>query len=78
MLEILGIKVTYETLAWLIAFIVSEVIGASKLRSNGVVQLILNVIGALKPARKEDEVANAILEEIQELKDRIDELKERN
>jgi len=77
MFEILGIKFTYETLAWLIAFIVSEVIGASKLRSNGVVQLVLNVIGALKPARKEDELATAILEELQELRDRIDEIKER-
>lgn len=64
MLTFLGIKVSYETLAFLALFLGSEIIGASKLKENGVVQLILGGINALKPLRKEDD-------QIQRIKDSI-------
>jgi hypothetical protein len=64
MITLLGIKVSYETLAFLALFLGSEVIGASKLKENGVVQLILGGINALKPLRKEDD-------QIQRIKDSI-------
>lgn len=62
MIELLGIKVTYEALVFLALFLGSEVIGASKLKDNSVVQLILSGINALKPLRKEDD-------QIQKIKD---------
>ena len=62
MITILGIKVSYEALAFFALFIGSELIGASKLRDNSVVQLILSGINALKPLRKEDD-------QIQRIKD---------
>lgn len=62
MLTFLGIKVTYESLIFLALFLGSEVIGASKLKDNSVVQLILSGINALKPLRKEDD-------QIQRIKD---------
>jgi hypothetical protein len=62
MIELLGIKVTYEALVFLALFLGSEVIGASKLKDNSVVQLILSGINALKPLRKEDD-------QIQRIKD---------
>jgi hypothetical protein len=62
MLTILGIKVSYEALAFLALFLGSEIIGASKLKDNSVVQLILSGINALKPLRKEDD-------QIQRIKD---------
>jgi hypothetical protein len=55
MIELLGIKVTYEALIFLGLFIGSEIIGASKLKENTVVQIVLNGINALKPLRKEDD-----------------------
>ena len=55
MITLLGIKVSYETLAFLALFLGSEIIGASKLKENSVVQLILGGINALKPLRKEDD-----------------------
>ena len=64
MLTFLGIKVSYETLAFLALFLGSEIIGASKLKENGVVQLILGGINALKPLRKEDD-------QIQRIKDSL-------
>jgi len=64
MITILGIKVSYEALAFLALFLGSEVIGASKLKDNSVVQLILSGINALKPLRKEDD-------QIQRIKDTL-------
>ena len=62
MLTFLGIKVSYEALVFFALFLGSEVIGASKLKDNSVVQLILSGISALKPLRKEDD-------QIQRIKD---------
>ena len=60
MLTILGIKLSYETLVFLGLFLGSEIIGASKLRDNSVVQLILSGINALKPLRREDDQIDKI------------------
>jgi hypothetical protein len=62
MITILGIKVSYEALAFLALFLGSEIIGASKLKDNSIVQLILSGVNALKPLRKEDD-------QIQRIKD---------
>lgn len=64
MLTFLGLKVSYETLAFLALFLGSEVIGASKLKSNSIVQLLLNAVESLKPFRSEDD-------KIQKVKDSI-------
>ena len=55
MLTFLGLKVSYETLAFLALFLGSEIIGASKLKENSIVQLILNAVNSLKPFRTEDD-----------------------
>ena len=55
MLTFLGIKLSYETLSFLLLFLGSELLGASKFKSNGVVQLLLSAINSLKPFRNEDE-----------------------
>ena len=55
MLTFLGIKVSYETLAFLALFLASEVVGNSKLKENSIVQLLLNAVNALKPLRTEDD-----------------------
>jgi hypothetical protein len=60
MLTFLGLKVSYETLAFLALFLGSEVVGASKLQENSIVQLLLNAVNSLKPFRKEDDQINKI------------------
>jgi len=55
MLTFLGLKVSYETLAFLALFIGSEVVGASKLQENTLVQLLLKAVDSLKPFRTEDD-----------------------
>ena len=69
MIEILGVKLSFEALGFLAAFITSEVIGSSKLKENSVAQLIKSLIDSLKPARKEDE-------KVAELRSRVEGLLE--
>lgn len=60
MIEILGIKLTYEALGFLVAFVVSEVIGASKLKNNSVAGLLKSIIDGQRPYRKEDDKLESI------------------
>jgi hypothetical protein len=76
MIEILGIKVTYEALGFLVAFVVSEVIGTSKLQNNSVAGLLKSIIDGQKPFRKEDEKVEAIKTRIAELYQEIQTLGE--
>jgi hypothetical protein len=62
MIEILGVKLTYEAIGFLVAFVVSEVIGASKLKENSVAQLAKSLIDTFRPSRKEDEKVVAVRE----------------
>ena len=55
MLTFLGLKVSYETLAFLALFLGSEIVGASKLKENSIVQVFLNAVNSLKPFRTEDD-----------------------
>ena len=55
MLTILGIKVSYEALIFFGLFIGSEIVGASKLRENSIVQILLRGVEAIKPHRTEDD-----------------------
>lgn len=55
MLTFLGLKVSYETLAFLALFLGSEVVGASKLKENSLAQLFMNAVNSLKPFRSEDD-----------------------
>lgn len=62
MLTILGAKVSYETIVFFALFLGSEVVGASKLKDNSLVQVALSLVSYLKVVRKEDD-------KIQKLKD---------
>lgn len=55
MLTFFGVKVSSEALAFFSLFVGSEIVGASKLRQNSIVQVILAAVNALKPFRKEDD-----------------------
>ena len=55
MIEILGIKLSLETIGFLAAFLASEVIATSSLQQNSIAQLVKSLIDTLKPSRKEDE-----------------------
>ena len=56
MIEILGITLAWETVAFIGAFAASEFIGASSLKSNGIAALLKNALDSyirkLKPQSK--------------------------
>jgi len=57
MITILGIKVSYETLAFFILFIASEYLGMTKKRrSNSVTQAISMLAATLAKYRTEDDI----------------------
>lgn len=61
MIEVFGIKLTYEALGFLAAFIASEVIGSSKkLKNNSVAGLIKTIIDGQRPFRSEDNKIDAL------------------
>lgn len=61
MIEVFGIKLTYEALGFLVAFVLSEVIGASKqLKNNSVAGLIKSIIDGQRPFRTEDNKIDAL------------------
>jgi hypothetical protein len=69
MIEILGVKLTYDTLSFLLLFLSSELIGANpNIKANGVLQLIVNAANTFKPLRKEDDKVAEIKQLIEELK----------
>jgi hypothetical protein len=55
MLTFLGLKISYESLAYLSLFLGSEAVGVSKLKSNSLVQLGLCFVSFIKLTRKEDD-----------------------
>lgn len=61
MIEILGVKLSYEAIGFLVAFIASEVIGANKkLKNNSVAGLVKTIVDGQRPFRKEDDKIDAI------------------
>lgn len=71
MIEILGVKLSYEALAFIAAFVASEVIGESKLKENSVAALIKSLIDTFRPSRKEDERVTAIKEQLEALTEEL-------
>ena len=74
MIEILGIKLTYETIGFLVAFVLSEVVGASKLKNNSVAGLLKSIIDGQKPFRKEDDKVEAVKAKLVALYQEIEEI----
>lgn len=75
MIEILGIKITYEALGFLVAFVTSELIGSSKaLKNNSVAGLFKSIIDGQRPFRQEDDKVDAIKAKLASLYQEIETL----
>ena len=60
MIEVLGVSIAWETLAWVVAFAASEIIGSSDLKENSVAAMAKGLIDKMKPTRREDEKVSDI------------------
>lgn len=75
MIEILGIKLSYEAIGFFVAFIASEVIGANKnLKNNSVAGLVKTIVDGQRPFRKEDDKINAIKAQVAAIYNEIESL----
>lgn len=75
MIEILGVKLSYEAVGFFVAFIASEVIGSNKkLKNNSVAGLVKTIIDGQRPFRKEDDKINAIKAKVAAIYEEIESL----
>ena len=74
MIEILGIKLSYEAAAFLVLFLVDELIPLLPVKGNNFVQVAQGIIGQLKGFRKEDDAIRALKVKIEEIQKEISRL----
>jgi hypothetical protein len=73
MIEILGIKFTYEALAFLALFAASELLPFLNVKGNGLADLVLKAAHLIKPYRTEDEKVTQLVAKVKELGDIVKE-----
>jgi hypothetical protein len=71
MIEILGIKLSVEAAAFLVLFLVDELIPFLPVKGNNFVQVAQGIIGQLKLFRKEDDAIRALKVKIEEIQKEI-------
>jgi hypothetical protein len=74
MIEILGIKLSYEAAAFLVLFLFDELIPFLPVKGNNFVQVAQGIIGQLKLFRKEDDAIRALKVKIEEIQKEISRL----
>jgi accessory gene regulator protein AgrB len=71
MIEILGIKLSYEAAAFLVLFLFDELVPYLPIKGNNIVQVAQGIIGQLKLFRKEDDAIKALKVKIEEIRKEI-------
>jgi hypothetical protein len=74
MIEFLGIKLSFEAAAFLVLFLVDEIIPYTPLKGNNIIQVLQGLVGAIKPTRKEDDVVRALKAKVQAVQDELNKL----
>jgi len=71
MIEILGIKLSYEAAAFLVLFLFDELVPYLPIKGNSIVQVIRGVAGQLKPFRKEDDAIRSVKAKLKEIQKEV-------
>lgn len=74
MIELLGIKVAYETLAFVALFAASEIVALTPLKANSIIQLLQGLVATVKPVRTEDEKVAAVKAAVEGVKAAVEAL----
>ena len=67
MIEILGIKLSYEAAAFLVLFIFDELVPYLPIKGNNIVQVIQGLTQQIKIFRKEDDAVRAVKAKLKEI-----------
>lgn len=71
MIEFFGIKLSFEAAAFLVLFLVDELIPFLPVKGNNFVQVAQGIIGQLKLFRKEDDTIRALKVKIEEIRKEV-------
>jgi hypothetical protein len=74
MIEILGIKLSYEAAAFLVLFIFDELVPYLPIKGNNIVQVIQGLIQQVKIFRKEDDAVKAVKDKLAEIQKEVNRL----
>jgi len=75
MIEILGIKLSYEAAAFLVLFIFDELVPYLPIKGNNIVQIIQGLTQQVKIFRKEDDAVRAVKAKLAEIQREVNRLK---
>jgi hypothetical protein len=75
MIEILGIKLSYEAAAFLGLFIFDELVPYLPIKGNNIVQVIQGLTQQVKIFRKEDDAVRAVKAKLVEIQKEVSRLK---
>jgi hypothetical protein len=74
MIEFFGIKLSVEAAAFLVLFLVDELIPFLPVKGNNFVQVAQGIIGQLKGFRKEDDAIRAVKDKLLEIQKEVERL----
>jgi hypothetical protein len=74
MIEILGIKLSYEAAAFLVLFIFDELVPYLPIKGNNIVQVIQGLTQQVKIFRKEDDAVRAVKAKLAEIQREVNKL----
>jgi hypothetical protein len=74
MIEILGVKLSYEAAAFLVLFIFDELVPYLPIKGNNIVQVIQGFARQMKIFRKEDDAVRAVKQKLFEIQREVSRL----
>jgi hypothetical protein len=74
MIELFGIKLSYEAAAFLLLFIFDELVPYLPIKGNNIVQVIQGFARQMKIFRKEDDAVRAVKAKLQEIQKEVSKL----
>lgn len=74
MIEFFGIKLSFEAAAFLVLFLLDELVPYLPIKGNNFVQVLRGIVGQLKTFRKEDEVVSTVKTKLTDVHEEVKKL----
>ena len=74
MIEFFGIKLSIEAAAFLVLFLLDELVPYLPIKGNNFVQVLRGIVGQLKTFRKEDDVVNTVKTKLTDVHEEVKKL----
>lgn len=74
MIEFFGIKLSFEAAAFLVLFLLDELVPYLPIKGNNFVQVLRGIVGQLKTFRKEDEIVSTVKTKLTDVHEEVKKL----